>query len=96
VKVTVDQEMDQAYFAEDRLSARVEIVTEAGDTLEKYVRIPLGDPRNPLSKDEIETKFRNQAAHCLDPETVDTVVDKIFDFENIEDISEFMPMLIAL
>jgi 2-methylcitrate dehydratase PrpD len=95
VKVTVDQEMDKAYFAEDRLSARVEITTNAGDTLEKYVKIPLGDPRNPLSKAEIEAKFRSQAAHCLDAETIDTVVDKIFDFENIEDISTFMPMLIA-
>ena len=32
VKVTVDEEMDRAYFAEDRLSARVEITTNAGDT----------------------------------------------------------------
>jgi 2-methylcitrate dehydratase PrpD len=95
VKVTVDQEMDKAYFAEDRLSARVEIVTTGGDTLEKYVKIPLGDPKNPLSKAEIEAKFRSQAAHCLDNQTVDTVVEKIFDFENIEDISTFMPMLIA-
>ena len=87
--------MDKAYFAEDRLSARVEIVTRAGDTLEAYVKIPLGDPRNPLSKAEIETKFRNQAAHCLDPQTIDTVVDKILNFENVEDISTFMPMLIA-
>jgi 2-methylcitrate dehydratase PrpD len=95
VKVTVDQEMDRAYYAEDRLSARVEIVTKAGNTLEKYVGIPLGDPRNPLSKTEIEAKFRNQAACCLDPQTVDAVVDKIYDFENIEDISAFMPMLIG-
>jgi 2-methylcitrate dehydratase PrpD len=95
VKVTVDEEMDKAYFAEDRLSARVEITTNTGDSLEKYVKIPLGDPKNPLSKAEIEAKFRSQAAHCLDAETVDTVVDKIFDFENIEDISTFMPMLIA-
>jgi 2-methylcitrate dehydratase PrpD len=95
VKVSIDEEMDKVYFAEDRLSARVEIVTKAGDKLEKYVGIPLGDPRNPLSKAEIEAKFRNQAAHCLDAQTIDTVVDKINDFENIEDISDFMPMLIA-
>ena len=57
--------------------------------------LALGDPRNPLSKEEIETKFRNQAAHCLDPQTIDTVVDKILNFEKIDDISTFMPMLIA-
>ena len=57
--------------------------------------VPLGDPRNPLSKAEIEAKFRNQAAHCLDRQTVDTVVEEIYDFENIKDISVFMPKLIA-
>ena len=38
--------------------ARVVIELESGQRYEKFVRYPKGDPENPLSWDEMETKFR--------------------------------------
>ena len=93
VKVELDPELDNAYFEEDRLSARVEIFTENGERFETFTGIPTGDPRNPLSDQEIESKFRNQAAYVLEEGEIDRVIEQIYDLENIEDVSDLMSSL---
>ena len=93
VKVELDPELDNAYFEEDRLSARVEIFVENGERFETFVGIPTGDPRNPLTQQEIEGKFRNQAAYVLEEEEIERVIAKIYDLENIEDVSDLMSSL---
>jgi len=93
VKVELDPELDNAYFEENRLSARVEIFAENGERFETFVGIPTGDPRNPLTQQEIEGKFRNQAAYVLEEKEIERVIGKIYDLENIEDISDLMSSL---
>jgi len=93
VKVELDPELDNAYFEENRLSARVEIFAENGERFETFVGIPTGDPRNPLTQQEIEGKFRNQAAYVLEEKEIERVIGKIYDLENIEDISDLMSFL---
>ena len=93
VKVKLDHGIDKKYFEEDKISSRVEITTENGETFEKSVDIPTGDPRNPLSKEEIEEKFRNQALYSLKEEDVGKVIEKIYDLENIKDISDLTSLL---
>jgi 2-methylcitrate dehydratase PrpD len=93
VKVEIDPELDKAYFKEDKISARVVIATKNGRKIEKFVGIPSGDPRNPLSQQEIEDKFTNQALYSLKADVVETIKEKIYEFETIEDISTLMPLL---
>jgi len=88
----VDPELDKAYFEKDQLSARVEIGTERG-TFERFVDVPTGDPRNPLTTEEIEAKFRNQAAYVLEEVEIDQVIEKIYDFENLETVSDLVSSL---
>jgi 2-methylcitrate dehydratase PrpD len=93
VKVKLDPELDKGYFEEDQIAARVEITTIKGDKLEKLVNIPSGDPRNPLSNQKIEDKFRNQALYSLEANQVERIIEKIYEFETIEDISTLMSLL---
>lgn len=93
VKVKIDPEIDRSYFEEDQLSARVEIMTQNGDKLERFVGTPSGDPRNPISNQAIEEKFRNQALYSLEPSQVERIIEKIYEFETIEDISTLMSLL---
>jgi len=93
VKVKLDQGIDKKYFEKDEISSRVEITTENGETFEKSVDIPTGDPRNPLSNQEIEDKFRNQALYVLKDDQVGEVIEKIHDLENIDDISKLISSL---
>ena len=93
VKVELDPEIDKAYFEEDRLSSRVKIITEKGEMLERFVEIPKGDPLNPLTNQEIEDKFRNQASYSLKAGEIETAIQRIYDFENIDDVSDLMSRL---
>jgi 2-methylcitrate dehydratase PrpD len=93
VKVEMDPEINKAYFEEAKISARVVITTQKGKKFEHFVDTPSGDPRNPLSKKEIEEKFKNQALYSLKVHEVETIMKKIDEFETIEDISVFMSLL---
>lgn len=93
VSVELDPELDKAYFDKDQLSARVEITTKGGETLEEYVEIPRGDPRNPLPDREIEDKFRNQALYSLEEQEVEKAIDVIYDLENLDSVSDLMSLL---
>ena len=93
VKVETDPDIDKAYFEEDKISARVVITTQKGEKFEKYVGTPSGDPRNPISQQEIEDKFKDQASYSLKPDEVEPIIQKIYEFEDIEDISTLMSLL---
>jgi 2-methylcitrate dehydratase PrpD len=41
------------------------------------VDYPKGDPRNPLTWDEIDTKFRSLALGVIDDDTTDRVRDRV-------------------
>jgi len=73
----------------------VEITTEKGKKIETFVGIPTGDPRNPLTQQEIEGKFRNQALYSLSEQEVEEVIEQIYDFENLDDVSDLMSSLIG-
>jgi 2-methylcitrate dehydratase len=89
----VDPELDKAYFEKDQLSARVEVTTQQGEQFEAFVDVPTGDPRNPLSIQEIEDKFRNQALYSLEEEEVEEAIQLIYDFENLDSVSYLMSLL---
>lgn len=95
VTVETDPDIDRDYFDDDKISARVEIDTKAGDRFETYVDVPSGDPQRPLSQSEIEDKFRNQAMYALDPADVDRVMKTIYSFEKLDDIGDLMSMLMG-
>jgi 2-methylcitrate dehydratase PrpD len=87
VRVEVDPALDKAYFEKDQLAARVELRTTNGKRLETMVDIPRGDPRKPLTREEIESKFANQAAYSLTDEQIERVIELIDDLENVTDVN---------
>jgi 2-methylcitrate dehydratase PrpD len=93
VHVTIDPELDRIYVQDEELTARVEITTATGDILVESVEIPLGDPRNPLTRKAIEEKFENQASYVLDTASIHRAIELISDFENLETIDELMALL---
>jgi len=93
VKVNLDQALDRLYSEENELSARVEIRTTQGKIYHEEVRIPSGDPRNPLTAKEIENKFLNQATNVLSEQNAKKVVEIIANIEKAPDISELMSII---
>jgi 2-methylcitrate dehydratase PrpD len=93
VRVEVDPGLDRAYFDRDQLSARVEIRTQDGRRLETFVDTLRGDPRKPLTYEEVKDKFRNQAEYVLEPQEIERVIDVIQHLEAVEDISDLTASL---
>lgn len=87
VSVELDQEINDAYHEEDKIGARVEIVTTSGATHSAFSDTPKGDPANPASQAEVEDKFRRLAAATLGAEETEALVDGVGRLEELDDIS---------
>jgi 2-methylcitrate dehydratase PrpD len=90
IKVEVDPNLDKAYFEKGQLSARVEILKENGERLEKFVDVPKGDPLNPLTDGEREEKFRHLASYSLKDQEIEAVIERVYELEKVSDITELM------
>ena len=86
VKVYCDEELNQVY--PERTSSRVEITFKGGRKLVKQVNIPKGDPRDPMTLDDLKEKVRHFAGE-REKQRLETVINRIADLENVQDISEF-------
>jgi 2-methylcitrate dehydratase PrpD len=93
VKIFIDPAMDRVYFETDEVSARVEVITQTGETYTKFIDIPRGDPRNPLTREEVEEKFKTQASYVLNEEDIFKSIEIINNFEKLDNISELMVVL---
>ncbi len=93
VKVFMDPELERVYKEEGEQTARVEIITGNGEFYSEFVKVPSGDPRNPLSEIDIEEKFREQASFVLDDNKTDEVLKMIKDFEKLDQVEELMRFL---
>lgn len=71
----------------EKWSCRVEIRTRAGETLERQVDVPKGDPANPMTDVELEDKFTRLSEPVLGQRQSGRIVALVREFERI-DLSE--------
>ena len=93
VEVVADPEIEALF--PDLQRVIVTVVTTDGEEFTKQVDYPKGDPRNPLTDQEIEEKFDALAEGVLTPETGQRVKEKVWNLEDLESITELMKMLRA-
>ena len=87
VKVIADPEIEAVFPALQRV--RVVIRTSDGRELEKKLDYPKGDPRNPLTDDEIAGKFAALAegiATPTDVERMQAAVNRTEEYDNVRDL----------
>jgi len=88
VKVIADPEIEAVFPELQRV--RVVIKTTDGRELEKQLDYPKGDPRNPLTNDEISGKFKVLAEGIATAEDVERMQDAINRTETYDDVRELM------
>ena len=91
IKVVADPEIDAMFPGVKR--ARVSITTNSGETHTAQVDHAKGSPQNPMSDEEIVSKFRANAEDILSSEQQDQVIDLTWRFDELEDIGEYMSLL---
>lgn len=93
VEVTADPEIEKLFPALQRVV--VSIRTIAGAEFTKQLDYPKGDPRNPLSDNEIEQKFEALADGVLSKPAQHRVKTAIWNLEKVESVSKLMEALQA-
>jgi len=91
IKVVADSEIDAMFPGVKR--ARVSITTNSGETHTAQVDHAKGSPQNPMSDEEIVSKFRANAEGVLDKTRQDEIIDATWRFDELEDIEKYMSML---
>ena len=86
VKVAVSEEANQR--APEAMLCDVEVVTNSGERYSAEIPYHKGHYKNPMTDAEVEAKFRSLAQDFLSPAQTDTLLEKLWNLEQVEDIGE--------
>jgi 2-methylcitrate dehydratase len=93
VEVVADPEIERVFPALQRVV--VNITTTDGHTVSKQLDFPKGDPRNPLTDQEIEEKFSALAEGVLSPAAQKKLKDAIWNLEKFGTVRRLMALMKA-
>ena len=71
-----------------------EIRTKQGVTYIQRVEYPKGDPRNPMTDQELEDKFRNMAEKYMTERQIKKVIDTVYNMEKLDEMSKLVRTLV--
>jgi 2-methylcitrate dehydratase len=91
VEVVADPEIEKVFPALQRTV--VNITTIDGRTFIRELDFPKGDPRNPLTDQEVEEKFAALAEGVLSKTAQKKVKDAVWSLENLNSVSGLMALL---
>jgi 2-methylcitrate dehydratase len=90
-KVTFKADPGLEYFIAAGIT---EITTKQGMTYRKRVDYPKGDPRNPMTDQELEGKFRSMASEYMSEAQMKEVIDAVYKIDKLKDIGKLMKLLV--
>ena len=90
VEVIADPDIEAVFPELQRV--HVTVVTADGRELEKQLDYPKGDPRNPLSDEEITEKFTALAEPIMTAESRDRLVDAVWRLDELDSVTELMAL----
>jgi 2-methylcitrate dehydratase len=93
IEVIADQEIEKVFPALQRVI--VQIQTKDGRSFQKQLDFPKGDPRNPLTDQEIEEKFASLADGVLSQPAQKRLRDAVWSLERVGSVSDLMALMEA-
>jgi 2-methylcitrate dehydratase len=71
-----------------------EIRTKQGAVYRQRVDYPKGDPRNPMTDQEIEEKFRAMAERFMTETQIKKVISTVYQLEKLETVNNLMRAMV--
>ncbi|MGD8452280.1 MAG: MmgE/PrpD family protein [Phycisphaerae bacterium] len=93
VRVVANEEFERAFPA--RQCARVTITLADGRKVTRQVDVPKGDPRDPMTPDEVQTKFDALADPVMSASRRLALKDAVFGLEREEDCARLLQLCAA-
>lgn len=93
VKVVANDEFDHAFPAKQ--CARVTITTTDGQSFTHQVDVPKGDPRDPMTIEELQIKFDALAEPVMSKDRRTQLREAVFALDKVDDVGKLMALMIA-
>lgn len=78
-----------------RHASRVKVATTKGEVFQQEILDRRGSPENPLSKEDIQFKFRNVVSGILSDSQIDEMIGLVDRLDELSDLSPIMTLLTA-
>jgi 2-methylcitrate dehydratase PrpD len=75
-----------------KFGARLSVKMKDGTEYKDFLAVPKGDPANPLSFEELVTKYKNAAILSIPEKNIDLLIEKIKVLDKINDINEIIDL----
>ncbi len=93
VEVVADPEIEKVFPTLQRVIVHID--TTDGRTFSKQLDYPKGDPRNPLTDQEIDEKFAALSEGVLSTEAQRRVKEAVWNLEHVDSVSDLMALMEA-
>jgi 2-methylcitrate dehydratase PrpD len=90
--VRLMERIDAQLVRELKFGARVLVRMEDGTEYRGHRKIPKGDPENPLSFEELASKFIHLARMAIPEHNAARLVERIQQLEEVRDLGEIMAL----
>lgn len=71
---------------------RIELVTRSGERHVREIRYAKGHPKNPMTDQEIEAKFRRLAEPVLGHRPMDQILERLWHFEEVKNLRKMLTL----
>ncbi|MGC8542662.1 MAG: MmgE/PrpD family protein [Vulcanisaeta sp.] len=93
MRVNVDPELDKLYPS--AIPNRITVKFKDGKELTARVDYPKGHPKNPMSDEEVEDKFKRLTEGILTPSQVNSVISLVRNLESLRDLKQILKSIIV-
>jgi 2-methylcitrate dehydratase len=93
ITVTEDAEFTRAYPG--HIANRVTLKLRSGGAVTEQVDVPKGHPKNPMSADEVESKFRRLTGRFLKEGQKEKVLDFVWNLEKQKEVGPLFRMCVV-
>lgn len=91
VKMVLDPEVDREFPA--TRGARITVRLNSGATLQKKIDYCKGNPRNPMTRQEFEDKFRGLASVVANADRTESILATVRDLDKLQDLTPLISLL---
>jgi 2-methylcitrate dehydratase PrpD len=91
VKIVIDPELDKIY--PEKFPSIVEIETKSGEKFVGRVDYARGEPENPMSDEELVSKFKKLADSVIPSQKINSAAEMLMNLEKLNDTRELIKQL---
>jgi 2-methylcitrate dehydratase PrpD len=95
VKHIVDEELETEELPAYAVPAKVKIILKDGTTYKERVDYAKGTTGNPMTKDELQDKFRGLASTVVSDEQVEKIIKTVEELEELDNVHKLGSLLVT-